>query len=73
MYNSIVDKVFSLLQLIYIFKAIAIKSGTAIFRNRDIILKFTKKCSLGKSITTLKKEEEEFIITDDFIKLTIKL
>lgn len=72
MYNSIVDKVFSLLQLIYIFKAIAIKSGTAIFRNRDIILKFTKKCSLGKSITTLKKEEE-FIITDDFIKLTIKL
>lgn len=59
----------------YIFKAIAIKGGTAVFRNRDIYSKIYKEMQFRKVNNHFEKRrrKNEFIITDDIIKLTIKL
>ena len=72
MCNSIVDKMFSLLQLIYIFKAIAIKGGTAVFRNRDIYSKIYKEMQFRKVNNHFERRriKKEFIITDDIINST---
>ena len=55
----------------YIFKAIAIKGGTAVFRNRDIYSKIYKEMQFRKVNNHFEKRrrKKEFIITDDIIKL----